>query len=463
MRNLIQTRIFIACLTLLFNATISAQSFEFSDTSELITSAKLMGVDLNRLNAPHFQFIDVDNDNDLDVFYFYSFLAINDGFDSDGYRALVFQENVGTADNPNYGTPVNIYSDANPYNFLLGFAVLNFDNDADYDFIFSQIEIDSITFEASIRYNKFENTSNISTDFELAVVGQINLPPNYENSFSSNSYFSSRLAILQIADVNFDGKEELLFSYNLTEEDSTFFYYEQNDTDAAFPLDNNYKFLGNVGTSYINTSVGGGLILSEFEDVNQDGKLDVVYQQLMFDGFSELEAIELVYFPNTSFNSFALDTTPILIFTQPDSNRTNFDEFQSATFQVIDFNLDGELDIIEANNFLNQICGPCAFEYKTRTVFLYESISPISSISNNDKINYQVYPNPNDGSFKIELAQADARTYLIEVYNYSGVLLESIEISNSIIEFNKNLANGAYIIKVSNKNTFNVSSIIVGK
>ena len=88
---------------------------------------------------------------------------------------------------------------------------------------------------------------------------------------------------------------------------------------------------------------------------------------------------------------------------------------------------------------------------------------PIQEMSN-DKFDFTVYPNPNDGNFTIELLKADEmKPYSIQIFNSLGSLITQIEHCNTFqINVNRtDLPSGVYYVKLSIGNNNAVKKVII--
>lgn len=82
-----------------------------------------------------------------------------------------------------------------------------------------------------------------------------------------------------------------------------------------------------------------------------------------------------------------------------------------------------------------------------------EDLPNIQKIENN-KFDFSVYPNPNNGNFTIDLLQAkEMKPYFVQIFKSNGILISKIDHCNSNqINFNHTgLASGIYYIKLSLK------------
>jgi PKD repeat protein len=78
----------------------------------------------------------------------------------------------------------------------------------------------------------------------------------------------------------------------------------------------------------------------------------------------------------------------------------------------------------------------------------------------NRNLGIQIYPNPNTGNFNIEIIESKGKSYL-EIYNQVGQTLYIKELVQSLNTLDLKLANGMYLIRVTNgENVYNSRIII---
>ncbi|GHT07818.1 hypothetical protein AGMMS49525_17030 [Bacteroidia bacterium] len=66
------------------------------------------------------------------------------------------------------------------------------------------------------------------------------------------------------------------------------------------------------------------------------------------------------------------------------------------------------------------------------------------------KFNFDVYPNPNDGNFTVSLKVADMQPYSVEIFNSSGLLVIRAHCDAKQLTFNRSdLPRGIYYVKVT--------------
>ena len=82
----------------------------------------------------------------------------------------------------------------------------------------------------------------------------------------------------------------------------------------------------------------------------------------------------------------------------------------------------------------------------------------------NDKLDFSIYPNPNDGTFTIQLLSVgEMKPFSIQIFNSSGKYISGIEHCNtSLIHVNNsNLPAGIYFVKLCMGNNIAIKKVIV--
>ena len=84
------------------------------------------------------------------------------------------------------------------------------------------------------------------------------------------------------------------------------------------------------------------------------------------------------------------------------------------------------------------------------------SCGPCEELSNTTNINdseLEIFPNPNDGAFQIDLGSNESKIDRIKIFNTIGKLILSKEINSSQLFFDENLKSGMYLIsfEIDNK------------
>ena len=76
----------------------------------------------------------------------------------------------------------------------------------------------------------------------------------------------------------------------------------------------------------------------------------------------------------------------------------------------------------------------------------------------NTKNLVKIYPNPNNGNFRIESNELIEN---IEVYDVQGKLIDAFTINSNVSTFNLNVKPGTYSVKINTKNNITVHKIII--
>jgi len=158
---------------------------------------------------------------------------------------------------------------------------------------------------------------------------------------------------------------------------------------------------------------------------------------------------------------------------QTDSKMPNVNKYENLRSKEIPiFNMPLTVNITfsspgkEISNAYTIFVNYCS-KQKSATI---SNISDTSKINypiqeeSNDKFDFTVYPNPNDGNFIIELLKADEmKPYSVQIFNSLGSLVTQIEHCNTFqINVNRtDLPSGVYYVKLSIGNNIEIKKVII--
>jgi len=257
--------------------------------------------------------VDIDNDGDLDLF--------TDSLTYSGYYSLAenfnFQENIGTATNPNFKIP-----ELNPFNLTLPLIdssmvklrhFVDFDGDGDFDILSNAIYAGYYSYASNFRY--YENIGTPTTPNFIAPV----LNPFGLQGSSSDIQLSS------IGDIDNDGDYDLITL--AANPNATAWEFIENDGTNTNPI-----FGSNQG-NIMNLPAVNGLTVPTLVDIDNDGDLDLMYGEEAYPGG------EFKYCENTGTGSAA-------IFSFPTTNPFGFNGSMLDSPPTLEFkDLDGDNDI----------------------------------------------------------------------------------------------------------------------
>jgi len=242
-----------------FNNTASAQWFSYPVQEPF----NLQNGDNTQVNSV--EFADFDNDGD------YDFLTGEYSFFYSGYSYGVelgfqFQENNGSATNPNFGSVTT-----NPYGLIpysptvpnvavyQWFKIIDLDNDGDFDILSNVIQQDAASYTLNTDYIYYENVGTTSSP---------QFSPPVTNPFGLNS--SQSIQHTTLGDIDNDGDLDLLgFSFDNSNYSANAIFIE-NTGSASSPNFSNPQ-LNQFGLP------SGVFSLITLEDIDNDGDLDMLF------------------------------------------------------------------------------------------------------------------------------------------------------------------------------------------
>jgi hypothetical protein len=362
-------------------------------------------------------FVDVDNDGDKDILYL-----------SNNSRYIAWLENldgVGT-----FG-PEQIIIEQD---FITSVIATDMDNDGDLDLIAAITD----TFSGSIVW--YENLDGQGTYSEANLLIQN----------------SSEFTKILLADIDNDGLLDILATDFVYAEGNIFWYKNLGNTTFG-PKQIIYQF------DWFQSG-GTNIVEFQYEDINGNGKKDIIMTSVDDDGFVNTSWLENMDnqgnfgTPLTIMNSnhqylfYDLDNdtnNDILVWNRFSNTlawKKNEDGFGSfgplqtisteidfvADAKAADFDNDGYLDIVSASIADNKIA-----IYKNNTL----------SIPENEKNSYRIYPNPTRGIVYIESKHPISN---ISLYTILGQQIQAT-ITNNQVDFSK-IQNGIYFLKIEDEN-----------
>ena len=336
-------------------------------------------------------FVDIDNDGDLDMF-------------TNGYYGVIrFQENIGTANVPNFApaveNPFGLDSVANGYTYSCDLADIDGDGDMD---LFLSGYYGNITF--------FENIGTaIAPDFGPQQVGPFNMP-------GANGY----LIMSDIVDIDGDGDLDLLgfqLDYN---NGNGFAFFENTGTPTtpsfAAPVLDTFNIDMSATTYYFD--------YADFADLDLDGDLDMIS--------TSYYGTELFYYENvgtaTAPNFAPAVNSPFNI-----SPITNSGYFYTISPTFADLDGDGDQDILISEYYNN--------------ILFYENIQYNLSIDQSDQVtDLQVFPNPTrdilrfsttelSGDVSLNILSIDGKlVYTLKDADLTEIDVSALDIGTYILE-----------------------------
>jgi hypothetical protein len=372
----------LGALAFLFGMSHSAEAQNFA--SPLTNPFGLSAV--NYIAAP--AFVDIDGDGDLDLFV------------GEGYGAIKYFQNIGTATNPQFAAPISnpfgLSSNAD-YVFL---AFGDLDNDGDKDLILGE-------YYGVIKY--FQNTGTATNpQFAAPIVNPFGTSPG------------TYLALPTLADIDGDGDLDLLVGdygyvylpyYNIK---SLRFF--RNIGTASSP---NFQLASAANNPFENIATNG-FALPNLVDLDNDGDFD-----LLFGGYYG----SINYHQNTG-------TAANPIFSS--AGQTNPFGLQSGYYVAViasgDLDNDGDIDLLIGEYYGNM-------KY-------YRNTTTTIGVDDANALDFKLYPNPATHLVRVEMG-SEVLVHA-ELMDMHGQLLRSIEHLDDGIDLS-DLPTGVYLIRLTNQ------------
>lgn len=354
-------------------------------------------------------FYDVDGDGLKDII-----------IGSGGYRSsastnykLVLYKNIGTATDPKFKLENSDFLDVSSFNVKdLAPNAGDIDNDGDTDFVVG-------ISDGRILY--WENTALVGNTPNL----------NYRTFLvdSTNTAINvGKNATPYIIDLNRDGINDLFIG----ERNGNVNYYTGYSLNSI-KLSKVTDSIGYILSITPNNSLG--FTQPTVADINNDGKYDLILGTNLLD---------LLFYDNVEDNwtSRMQPATPL---TSPLGTK--------ATATIADITADNKLELLTGS-----IDGGLIIYSQSPPVDLHVGIQ--QTILKN--LDFNIYPNPSNNIVYIDI-ETNLKYYQIEIYNTIGKVEFSYKNQlNNKIEINTtSLANGIYIVKISNNENIGFKKLII--
>jgi hypothetical protein len=395
----------------------------------------------NLVNSP--EFADIDNDGDLDYLsgeYTYNYSYYGGGGYSLGFH---FQENIGSATNPNFANPIiNPFGliNYNPTNLSAIYQFHKFidmDNDGDFDILSNVVNYDYNTYFLISDFIYYENIGTPSTP-------QFTVPTT--NQFGLTS--STSMLFTTFGDIDGDGDIDILgFSNDMSSNNMNFLFIENIGTISA----------PNFATPQLNVfGIPSGIFaFITLEDIDNDGDLDIIFTEENYysTDFGYVENIGTALIPQFStppnVNSFGLSLA-------------NWQGAGILNFKDLDG--DGDNDLIvgtddDRNYYFENVGVPQPVTYECINYScvdpgtgagLYTSLAGCQSnctpliIEDSEINNLKLYPNPANKTLNIS---SDKKIKKIEIYDAIGRVIYAESNPSSAINVEQ-LESGLYSIAI---------------
>jgi hypothetical protein len=247
-----------------FTNTVSAQYFAYPLTDQF-------GIAPGYTNyTQSVNLIDIDNDGDLDLFTD----SVNYSY-SGGYYSIAknfnYQENIGTANNPIFNTPqlnpFNLSPVPNDTSMLSVRHFIDLDDDGDFD-VLSNVLYQGYYYSFMSKYRYYENIGTPSSpNFASAVTNPFGLQDS-----------PNKIEFSAIGDIDNDGDFDLInSSLDYSNQMNNFNFIENIGTNLipifTTPQTNTFGLLP-----------GAGIKSPELTDLDSDGDLDIIFGEESYYG-----------------------------------------------------------------------------------------------------------------------------------------------------------------------------------
>lgn len=347
------------------------------------------------------------------------------------FSQLTYYENTGTQTNPKFKLMDNNWQNIMQYEYrLVRPTFADLDGDGDVDMLLGSEDGD-------LKY--FENTAGSGNPINFAAPVE-----NYQN-ISVGTYSSP-----QLIDISGDSLVDLVIG----KKNGSLSYYQNTGTanNPSFNLITNSMGNVDVSTYYHSSSSYSNPYF--YKDENDSLKLFVGSASGITFFYKDIKAnIQSDFGIDTNImyiqelNGFIIDTLySVLQF----KNSGNVQEFMDVGLKsspaVYDFDNDGKMDMI-----LGSVHG--GLNYFKGTEWPFVGIKEADNVD----IESNIYPNPNDGSFTLEIVNyAEIKKLNYRIFDISGKMIEAGNKNPSqLIDFDvNNKTNGLYFIELNFENKY---------
>lgn len=403
------------------------------------------------------QFIDIDNDEDLDLMFF-DLNAMEENFYD--RQKFYFQKNT-VNENGKFGDTIKIGID----NFSISgmfnsneHSLVDLDKDGDLDLYGKG---------TSVGYSHYdflfvkENNSNLIDKIELGDIS----PDLDENIGGCNDTYSGCSTYFLTGDLDNDENEDILSIYQLRIDPSDgsdttlFIFFKNNGALELNPFNERIYNPFNI-ESIASKFVGDSLLVRDIylHDMNSDGYNDLILSYISSFNTNIKWHLEAFYADNLTGN---FDGGRSQLITE--DNFSGINRNSSNNFLFVDIDADGDVDIYKDTRFSQYLVSDTLYiNNQLDTLYFIENLSPTTDIVNQEKLVYQLFPNPVIDQALLTFSNKKYEKATFELFNAYGQLVQVASTNEEQIVIDaKEQSPGFYTFRVTLGNEYTSGKLII--
>ncbi|MEZ5024614.1 MAG: T9SS type A sorting domain-containing protein [Chitinophagales bacterium] len=403
------------------------------------------------------QFIDIDNDEDLDLMFF-DLNAIEENFYD---RQKFYCQKNTINENGKFGDTIKIeidnYSKGRIFHYE-DHSLVDLDKDGDLDLYGKGSSIGYSSYDHLVLY---ENNSSLIVEFELGDIS----PDLDENIGGCDGTYSGCYAAFTMGDLDNDMLIDIVTSYQyvydyLDGSDTAYFmFFKNNGSSTLNPMEDRIYNPFNL-ESVISKFVGDSLFIYDLYigDLNGDEYNDLVLSYLSRNDTSKIWYLEVFYADNLTGN---FDGGRSQLITEDDFSGINRNS--SNNFLFVDIDADGDVDIYKDTRFSQYLVSDTLYiNNQLDTLYFIENLSPTTDIVNQEKLEYQLFPNPVIDQALLTFSNKKYEKATFELFNAYGQLVQLTTTNEEQIVIDaKEQSPGFYTFRITLGNEYTSGKLII--